>query len=538
MKKFLLLMLIMIPAVAFARFEKLTNDIDNMFARFTGIVVSSEGNSLITDLGREKGVYPGMMLKVYRKNEPIIHPVTKQVLGNKKIFIGDIEITEVFDGYSNANIAKLARSVKPGDVVAMNPPVEVSVKIEEIPVRLELLLKEELGRGRNFIVKDNSPITLTFTQKEEGGIGYTVKDSVGGNLIYSRYFSDQDLGQGVGVMATKDIFRSQPIKEQYKSMSVGHVKPDGKIYIAAATDEKIDFFIFTGKSFEPAGTMGVEFDNIQNVELADLDGDGTDEIFVSEVKYQTTVRSSIYEFDGKDFKMLDSEMPYIFRTALAKGVKKVVAQKLATDGAYVGMVHKFISVNGGYDRGAKISGSRDIGIYGFGYSDLNDDGKYEVFSIDKEYKLNVYNGSSLRYTTIDEFGQTPYFFILKNEVLDEVAASTYKEGDSDPFMYEDVKKYIKGRVFVNSDGNVYVVQNEQSYKIFSNSKIFGASRFAVYSWDGRRLRNMWKSDVFEPTIADYYMYEEFGRTYLFMLRNFRDGIFANDQSQFIYIETQ
>ncbi len=119
-----------------------------------------------------------------------------------------------------------------------------------------------------------------------------------------------------------------------------------------------------------------------------------------------------------------------------------------------------------------------------------------------------------------------------------MAASTYKEGDSDPFIYETLKKYIKGRVFVNSDNNIYLVQNDQKYKLFGNTKIYGASKFAVYSWDGRRLRSMWQSEVFEPVIADYYMYEEFNRTYLFLLRTSSESIFGDDQSQFIYIETK
>ncbi len=43
---------------------------------------------------------------------------------------------------------------------------------------------------------------------------------------------------------------------------------------------------------------------------------------------------------------------------------------------------------------------------------------------------------------------------------------------------------------------------------------------------------------FEPVIADYYMYEEFNRTYLFLLRTSSESIFGDDQSQFIYIETK
>lgn len=542
MKKVILLMLLLIPALAFARFEKLVTDIDDMFDRFSGYVVSVEDNSLITDLGRDKGIYEGMELKIYRENEPIIHPITKQVLGNKKIFIGDILIREIDDAFSTAKITSLARSVKPGDIVTMNPPVEVSVEMEKVPARLEMLLREELGSARNILMKENADILLKFIQEDEGGIRYTVSEKKNGTLIYSKFFSDQDLGTGAGALATKDILRSANIDKTYKSMAVGSAKPDGKIYIAAATRKNIDLYIFDGSSFVSAGSVGKQFDNIQNIELADLNGNGTDELFVTEVRFSTTVRSSILEFQGAEFKVIDSDMPYIYRTVHVKGVKKIVAQKLAVDGSYIGMVHNFIYVNGKYERGRAVSASPDINIYGFGYSDLDNDGTSEVFNINNQYKLSVYNGSAVKYTSVEEFGQTPYFFTLENEIMDEMEVSASEnlrdQGDVDPFMLERRKKYIKGRVFVNSDNNIYVVQNEQKYKIFSTSKVFGASRFAVFSWDGRRLRSMWQSDIFEPTIVDYYMYEEFGRTYLFMLRNSSAGVLAKDVSQFIYIETK
>ncbi|ADD67126.1 hypothetical protein Dacet_0326 [Denitrovibrio acetiphilus DSM 12809] len=541
MKKILFLMLVLIPAVAFARFEKLTADIDDMFSRFTGYVVSVEDNDIITDLGLDKGVFPGMELKIFRKSEPIIHPVTKQVLGNKKIYVGDLVIKSVYGKYSEAKSDQLNRAVKPGDIIAMNPPVEVAVETENIPVRLKLLLKEELGRVSNILIKDSAPLVLTFSQKEEGGIGYTVTEKKSGTLVYSRYFSDQDLGQGGGSMATKDILYSDAIDETYKSMAVGHAKNDKNIYIAAATKKRIDLYEFTGTGFIPAGSVDKEFDNIQNIELADLDGDSVDELFVTEVRHESTVRSSIYEYDRGSFKELESDMQYIFRTVFVKGNKEIVAQKLAVDGSSIGMVHKFLYVKDRYERGGAVSKSPSIGIYGFGYSDINGDGTSEVFHIDDNYRLNVYNDSNVEYTSVQQFGQTPYYFILANEVKNETNSSIMEsknDGDNDPFVYEKLKKYIKGRVFVNSDNNVYVVQNEQKYKMLASTKIFESSMFAVYSWDGRRLRSMWQSEVMEPTIVDYYMYEEYGRTYLFMLRNFSDGLLKGDKSQLIYIETK
>ena len=539
MKRIFLLLLILIPSLAFARFEKLTDDIDHMFEKFSGYVVSVEDNDIITDLGREKGVYEGLEMKIYRKSEPIIHPITKQVLGNKKIFIGDVKIGEVADGYSYAKVTKQVRAVKPGDLLTMNPPIEVAVKIEKLPVRLELLLREELNNVRNILIKDSASITLTFTQQEEGGIGYTVSDTKSGALIHSKYFSDQDINmEGKSTVATKDILRSKPIDKTYKSIAVGHVKKGDDIYIAAAYKEGVDFYIFTGKEFKPAGSLGVEFDNIQNVELADLDEDGVDEVFITEVKYNTNISSSIYEFDGSRFAELDDNMPYIFRTTLVKGDKTVVAQKISVTGDYIGMVHKLIVTNGKYERGPAVSSSKDVNIYGFGYSDLDDDGTNEVFHIGKDYKLNVYNGTNLKYSSVEEFGQTPYFFILKNEVADESVERKSGAGEDDPFIFENYKKYIKGRVFVNSDGNIYLVQNEKKFKMLLKTHDYEGSRFAIYKWDSRRLRNLWYSDIMEPVISDYYMYEEYGRTYLFLLRNFSESMMSSEKSQFIYIETK
>jgi hypothetical protein len=536
-----LIVLTLVPAVAFARFEKLINDVDGMFERMTGYVVSVDGDSVYTDFGRDKGIFKGMTMKVFRENEPIVHPITKQVLGNKKIYIGDLKVSDVFDNYSTAVMTKQQRAVKTGDIIAVNPPIEVAIKTVKLPERLDLLLKEELGNAKNIIMKDGARLQLTFTQKEEGGIAYTVVDKPTDTTLYSKYFSDQDLNVGRGVDATKDIFRSETIDETYKSMAVGYAKGGDRLYIAAATRKKVDFYLFEGNKFKLEGSIDGDFQNIQHVELADLDADGTEEVFVTQMIDETFVRSSIYEFSNGSFKKVKTDIPYIIRTLYSAGEKKAVAQRIAADGNYLGMVNEFVYVNGEYERGKAISSSRDVNIYGFGYADFDNDGKQDVLHIGDDYKLKVYKGSSAKYTSIEEFGRTPYFFRLQHEVKGgaiETDGATEDSDEHDPFVVEKRKKYIKGRVFVNSDNNIYVVQNTKKYKMLERMQIFGASQFSVFAWDGRKLRSMWQSEIFHPVIVDYYMYEQFGRTYLFLLRNFSDGVLSGDKSEFIYIETK
>ncbi|MGE4319594.1 MAG: hypothetical protein AB7E96_11920 [Deferribacterales bacterium] len=535
MKKLILLLVLMIPLAAFARFEKLVTDVNDMFGKISGYVVSAEGESVYTDLGRDKGAYKGMVAKVYRENEPIIHPITGQILGNKKIYVGDMVLDDVQEKFSTGRLTVQQRAPKQGDIVVVNPPIDVMIKVQDIPSRLEVLLKEEISKANNIMIKDKARLAVTFSQKAEGGIGYTVTDTQSGAVIYSKYFSDLDTEAGKSMNAARDILTSKPIDKPYKSMAVGRVKKDDQIYLTLATSRDVDFYTFDGKQFTPAGSLGAKLRYIQNVETADLNGNGIDEIFITTVLGDSAIKSSVYEFDGKKYVELANNIPYILRTIYVNGQKKIVSQMMGQDGEYLGNITEIVCNDGKYERGQALNTAGKASIYGFGYGDLNKDGSYEVLDINSDYKVDVYNKGARLYTSIEQFGQTPYYFLMKQEIASDFR--TTEEGD-DPFIAESKRRYIKGRVFVNSDGNVYLVKNDEKYKMLSRTKIYGSSSFTIFSWDGRRLRQQWESDIMQPTIVDYFMYEEFGRTYLFMLRNYSENMFKDDKSQIIYIETK
>jgi hypothetical protein len=534
MKKLIFILVFMLPLAAFARFEKLVSDIDVMFAKMSGFVVSSEGNTVYTDLGRDKGVYSGMVLKVYRENEPIIHPITGEVLGNKKIYVGDLKITDVQDKLSTGVLTVQQRAPQTGDLVVITPPVDVTITVSEMPKRLEALLREDISKANNIVVKNKARLGIAFVQREEGGIDYKITDTVTGAVIYSKYFSDVDTQEAQSMNAAKDIVTGKPIDKAYKSIAVGHVKNDGKAYIVAAAEKAVDLYLFDGKNFTPAGSINAKLRDVQHVEVADLNGNGVEEIFVVTVVDDAYVKTRVFEADAKNFKEIEDNIPFILRTAYVKGIKKIVAQRIGQDGTYLGNIQEMVYRNGRYERGSVVSPARDTNIYGFGYADIDGDGTDEVFNINDDYKIDVYNGTVKKFTTPEEFGQTPYYFTMAMERADQFKTTE----DDDPFITEKKKKYIKGRVFVNSDGNVYVVKNSEKYKMLNKMKVYGTSYFTVFGWDGRRLRQVWSSDVFQSVIVDYFMYEEFGRTYIFMLRNFSEGIFSSDKSELIYIETK
>lgn len=86
--------------------NQLANKIKNDFPIVNGYVISVDGKKLTLDIGRSNGIKKGMKCNVYREGAPIVHPVTGKVIARKIDELCEVQLTEVFDAYSNAIITK------------------------------------------------------------------------------------------------------------------------------------------------------------------------------------------------------------------------------------------------------------------------------------------------------------------------------------------------------------------------------------------------------------------------------------------------
>jgi TolB-like protein len=83
-----------------AMLEQLANKIKNDLPIVNGYVIGTEGDKLTLDLGRNQGVRKGMKCFVFREGAPIVHPVTKQVLGKSIEVLCEIQLIDVYPAYS------------------------------------------------------------------------------------------------------------------------------------------------------------------------------------------------------------------------------------------------------------------------------------------------------------------------------------------------------------------------------------------------------------------------------------------------------
>lgn len=70
------------------------------------VAVNLDENTVTFDLGYDDGVKEGDTYTIYAETEPIVHPVTGEILGVDEKYVGTVKVESVRQGYSIAEIKK------------------------------------------------------------------------------------------------------------------------------------------------------------------------------------------------------------------------------------------------------------------------------------------------------------------------------------------------------------------------------------------------------------------------------------------------
>ena len=97
-----------------ARLDEIAKVFETYFPVIEGAVVSANGRDVRINLGKKKGLLPGMVVAITREGKELYHPVTKEVLGKYEEDMGRLELKEVGDD----NASGLLVGEKKGDIKA------------------------------------------------------------------------------------------------------------------------------------------------------------------------------------------------------------------------------------------------------------------------------------------------------------------------------------------------------------------------------------------------------------------------------------
>lgn len=533
MKK-LILLLILIPNIIYAKETFAKETFDNFAARIdswaqglNGYVVSS-GKDVTIDLGKNANVIKGMVFTASKEGQELLHPVTGKSLGIKKVETGKIIIESVEAKYSVCSI-KENKGISKGNQISHIYPVSVSIKTNLLEESETAQLRYALFKQGSLVESEKSDYSIVCGREKEGANTAKCSLTFKGNEI----FSDDIAVKGVKIITTaKNVDNIKPYKIETSAygMAIGYFLGKDNGYLVAVNERTlvIVYALKDGLLVEKASVNSIG-ENIVNIEALDLNNNGKDELFISAVTKKNQPASYIFEYDNGEFKILQKEIPYFFRTYYVAGRKNIICQSY-TEGAMTGMIYgvEYKEDEKKYSFITPYSRSYGAAIYGFGLIKGSENRDDEIMFFNRHGELSLSDGENIKIYKELDCGNTPNYLEYSEKL--NTGVNVAATGESAGFFVYDEQSIIVPvyqRIIQMPDGSIMLYSNK-----LAKMNVIGkykAAKIGSYFFTDKMVP-VWEKNLSGTAVADIDVTSD-GSHLAYILSNNKNGL----SKSFLYV---
>ncbi len=303
--------------------------------------------------------------------------------------------------------------------------------------------------------------------------------------------------------------KTQNLQMAIQDISVADLDGDGVDDIVVAGKSQIMAFHLSGTRLARFGTISLPSSHkIISMVAADLNGNGVAEIYISSVAGNRP-EALAAEWRNERFDYLFQGQRWYIKPVTAPGRGLILAGQQATvDAPFMAGIFELSVLDGRVVKGELLPVPDDINVFSFALADLDGDGATEVITIDENDRLSVllaggkqlwksddFFGGSLRYLGGRSVAQRRSGRD-KNPVVDQV------DGSQD-------KTYIPSRIIIadiNNDNLPDVVINKNlstASRILKNLKSYPSGEIHGLVWSGIGLTELWRTKKIDGYVASY-----------------------------------
>jgi hypothetical protein len=318
-------------------------------------------------------------------------------------------------------------------------------------------------------------------------------------LLQQPYESDGQArledGDGTLRLSAANAIRGPRLDDQVQGVTTGDVDGDGGTDIVIAGISHLWVYGFRDNRFFKMAQMDGR-GNYIGVDTADLNGNGRDEIFVTNFDNDNgRPHSFVLEYDGRNFQRLAEGMNYYFRSIRIPHRGRVLhGQRRGFDSLFVPGIHEMVWQDGSYELADRLKAPKERAIFGLGVGTLPESRNTMTFAYDSKGQIVVTNSTGRQeWVSEDGFGS--------------VAAKVIHKSKEDP--RERSHHYIQGRidvVDVDADGvnEVVAVRNvDITSSVFSKTRLFRHGRLEILKPDQLGLATRWRTRYLTKYISDF-----------------------------------
>ena len=289
------------------------------------------------------------------------------------------------------------------------------------------------------------------------------------------------------INSAEKTWTSQRLPENMTSMAIGRILPDKGTEVFMTGERYLRFYLkaknlqfITAVAFNPD-------EKIIGVDVADLDQDQVQEVYVTVLKGGMPV-SQVYLLENNQFRKIADNIPYVLRSIALEGKeRKIYAQKFDSNGNPVGDVLQLIK------RGTDFLAENPLklpplaNVYNFNRFSSPKGNQYYVVSHPSGYLMVYSTERKLLWKSRDKFGGSEALLCQADNRL-----------PSDPVC----NSYLPQRLQVSKTGDIYVVRNT-GLTGSGMSRHFTKSSVVKFFWNGSSLQERWRKEQSGSYLADF-----------------------------------
>jgi TolB-like protein len=293
-----------------------------------------------------------------------------------------------------------------------------------------------------------------------------------------------------------DFWKSRDLKHRIVGMAAGDVDGDGQTELVLISPKAVYLTRVSNSRFAPLQ----EIDRSRNrnnvgVDVADINGNGRAEIFVSSLgAQQNGVHSFVLENAGNAYRTVVDGSRWLFRvTRLADRGTILLGQSLKAGRPYVGTTHELVAQGSDYIAGREIVSSRYVNLMGAAYGDIMNNGSATLVAFSPTDRIQILdNGGKRRWTASEKYGGTNLFFIKERE-----------EAGTDNKVFLPMRLRI---IDLDGDGKYELLSarnREATGRMLKDFRMFTGGQMELLAWDGIGISPVWSTRKIAGQISDF-----------------------------------
>ncbi len=308
----------------------------------------------------------------------------------------------------------------------------------------------------------------------------------------------------------KGFWMSQQFGTEFKGMDIGDVNSDGLNEVVFIDNYNVFVYQKKGTGLTLIQQIpGKRYNNYISVDVADINGNGTKEIIVTNLT-RNNLESFVLEWKAGKFDTIASNLPWFLRVfSDSADTLMLLGQQMGNALPFETPIYEIVWDGSHYKPDKKMKIPEGLSIYGLGIDKLEERGSERIIAFDDSDYVNIYEKTDKPISKIKIFGGSRELLWKSDEPFggSNNAFNPYREeitGSDDRRM-----ALVNVRILTydtNKDGKkeIILVKNISSIgRAFQNLKSFTASEIYNLEWDGMGLAENWRTKKINGYVADY-----------------------------------